>query len=272
MLATQAELAHCEQVAPDHHLLTFVCPPIAEQAQPGQFVHLRVTDGLTPLLRRPFSVMLVNTSEGSLQLLIRTVGRGTRILAQSEPGAVFDLLGPLGQPFPLPDSAEQVLLVAGGVGVAPLIFVAARLKEQPAPCYVRGLFGAQTEDQLCCWLEFSTRCDEFATATEDGSAGRKGLVTDLLPQQFDRGDVDRVYTCGPVAMLAEVARQCQEQQVPCWVSLEQRMACGVGACLGCVIPTRCEGSKRYQRVCRDGPVFPAAQIDWEAMSPELDRC
>ncbi len=272
MLTTQAELTRREQVAPEHYLLTFVCPPIAEQAQPGQFVHLRVTKGLEPLLRRPFSVMNVNLSQGSFQLLIQAVGQGTQILAQAQAGAVFDLLGPVGQPFPLPDGAEQVLLVAGGVGVAPLIFVAERLKEQPAPCYVQGLFGAQTEDYLCCWLEFSTRCDEFATATEDGSAGEKGLVTDLLDKQLDRGGVDRVYACGPVAMLAEVARQCQEQQVPCWVSLEQRMACGVGACLGCAVPTRAEDSQHYQRVCREGPVFAAAQIDWEAMSPELDRC
>ncbi len=270
MLSTSAELAHREQVAPEHYLLTFDCPPIAEQAQPGQFVHLRVSEGLEPLLRRPFSIMNVNIPAGSLQLLFRVVGRGTQILAQAAPGTWFDLLGPLGQPFPVPATTQEVLLVAGGVGVAPLIFLAEALRELPAPCYVRGLFGARTEDDLACWLELSTRCDEFTAATEDGSAGQKGLVTDLLDEQFDRGGVERVYACGPVAMLAEVARQCERRQIACWVSLEQRMACGVGACLGCVIPVRGPGDTRYLRVCQDGPVFPAAQVDWEAMTADLD--
>lgn len=272
MVTTTAELAHREQVAPDHYLLKFLSPPIAEEAQPGQFVHLRVSNGVAPLLRRPFSVMLVNRSKGSFQLLVRAAGRGTQLLAQASPGTVFDLLGPAGQAFPLPDDSEQVLLVAGGGGVVPLVFLADTLKGRSTPCYVRGLFGVQTEDQLCCWLEFSTRCNEFTAVTEDGSTGETGLVTDLLAKQLDRGDVDRVYACGPLAMLATVARQCQQQQVPCWVSLEQRMACGVGACLGCVMPVHAEGYARYQRVCRDGPVFAAAQIDWEAISAELDRC
>ncbi len=180
MVSTKAKLAHREQVSPEHYLLKFLSPTLAKQAQPGQFVHLRVTEGLAPLLRRPFSIMNVNLAEGSLRLLIRAVGRGTQILAQTSPRTAFDLLGPVGQPFPLPDRDEQVLLVAGGVGVAPLIFLAEVLKGRSASCYVRGLFGAGTEDQLCCWLEFSTRCNEFTAATEDGSTGEKGLVTDLL--------------------------------------------------------------------------------------------
>ena len=270
MLSIKAELAHREQLAPDHYLLKFICPPVAKQAQPGQFVSLRVTKGVDPLLRRPFSIMLANPAEGSFQLLVRTLGRGTKLLARTPLGTSLDLLGPVGQPFPLPDSAEQVLLVAGGLGVAPLIFLADKLKTRPIPCYVHALFGARTEEQLCGWLELSGRCDEFTAATEDGSAGETGLVTDLVPEKLAQGGVDQVYACGPVAMLAEAASQCVDRQIPCWVSLEQRMACGVGACLGCVIPTRAEGSQHYQRVCRDGPVFAASNIDWEAMTAELE--
>ncbi len=270
MLTTQAELIHTEQVTPSHYLLTFVCPPVAEQAQPGQFVTVRVANTDAPLLRRPFSIMNVNRAEGSFELLVRVVGRGTQMLAEAAVSTYFDLVGPTGQPFPRSDNPKEVLLVAGGVGVAPLIFLADVLQALTVPYYVRGLFGADTEDNLVCWQEFSTRCDEFTVATEDGSAGEAGMVTGLLSDQLGRGDVDCVYACGPVAMLAEVAGQCEAHQLPCWVSVEQRMACGVGACLGCVIPVRGQGYSRYLRVCREGPVFAAAQIDWEAMSADCE--
>ena len=118
MLTIQAELIHTEQVAPEHHLLRLGCPPVAEQAQPGQFVTVRVANTDAPLLRRPFSIMNVNRAEGSIELLIRVVGRGTQMLAEATPGTYFDLVGPTGQPFLRPDSPEEVLLVAGGVGVA----------------------------------------------------------------------------------------------------------------------------------------------------------
>ncbi len=264
MHAQTVRLIHLKQVGPDCHLLKFDCPEVANQARPGQFVHLRVTAGCDPLLRRPFSVMRTNPAEGSFEVLVRVVGRGTEMLAQSQPGSEFHVLGPLGNPFELSGPEGDVVLVAGGVGVAPLIFLATALHESERHRYVRALFGAGTEDDLCCWLELSGVCDEFTAVTEDGSAGETGLVTDFLPEQLDRG-AGCVYACGPRAMLAEVARQCQAAAVPCFVSLEQWMGCGVGACLGCVIPTRASGVGRYQRVCKDGPVFDAAVIDWEAM-------
>ncbi len=270
MLTTQAELIHTEQVAGNHWLLRLGCPPVAEQAQPGQFVTVRVANIEAPLLRRPFSIMNVNQAEGSFELLVRVVGAGTKILAEAAVGTYFDLVGPTGQPFPHSDNPEEVLLVAGGAGVAPLIFLAEVLQASTMPCYVRGLFGADTEDNLVCWQEFSTRCDEFTVATEDGSAGEVGMVTDLLADQLGRGDADCVYACGPVAMLAEVAGQCEAHQLPCWVSIEQRMACGVGACLGCVVPVRGQGYSRYLRVCREGPVFAATQIDWEAIRADCE--
>lgn len=265
MYAKSARLMHREQVGPDCHLLRFDCPEIADSARPGQFVHIRVSESLDPLLRRPFSVISTNPAAGSFEVLVRVVGRGSQMLAQAQADDEFGVMGPLGNAFELTGVDGEVVLVAGGVGVAPLIFLASALHEPDDHHYVRALFGAASEDDLCCWLEFSGTCDEFAAITEDGSVGERGLVTDLLPAQLERG-AGCVCACGPAAMLAEVARQCQAAAVQCFVSMEQRMGCGVGACRGCVIPTLSSGAQRYQRVCTEGPVFDAGTVDWEAIS------
>ncbi len=261
MALCQAQVLRRDDVAPGHHLLELECPPVAQCAAPGQFVHVRVGGTSDPLLRRPFSIMLCDTRRGHLQILVRTVGRGTELLAHAAPGNVLDLMGPLGNGFPLPADAHEPLLVAGGVGVAPLVFVADALQLSAAEHYVRGLFGAATEDALVCWQEFAGRCDEFQAATEDGSAGVAGRVTDLIGEQFARGNIDCVYTCGPRPMMATVAELCAAADIPCWASLEQFMGCGIGACLGCVVPTR--GETHYERVCTDGPVFDSRHVAWE---------
>ncbi len=275
MYEALATVKRREQVAEGYCLLVLECPQVAAEAQAGQFVHVRVRSGTDPLLRRrPFSIMLANPKAGELQLLVANVGRGSAILCRAQPGDVIDLLGPLGKPWPLPEVGEDTgdsgaarrtrpLLVAGGSGVASLIFLADTLQNLPGDCYVRGLFGARTEELLACWLEFSTRCEHFEIATDDGSAGYKGMVTDLLAAQVGQGDVDVVYACGPPAMLKTAAAICRQADLPCYVSLEERMGCGVGACMGCVVPTVNQGADRYKRVCTDGPAFEARQIDWE---------
>jgi len=261
-----AELLHREEAASGHYLLQLRCPEIAADAQPGQFVHLRISQGLEPLLRRPFSVMRTEPREKRIWLLVRVAGRGTELIGTHDEGTVYDLLGPLGRGWRLPQAKETALLVAGGVGVAPLIFLADVLSTSDLYVYVRSLFGAATNDGLVCWTEFAGRCDEFTTATEDGSAGQEGLVTEVLARELERGDADRVYACGPQGMLAEVARLCAEHDVPGQVSMEQWMGCGVGACLGCVVPSA-KGTDEYMRVCTEGPVFDATEIAWDRMQP-----
>ncbi len=261
-----AELLHREQAAPGHYLLQLRCPEIAADAKPGQFVHLRLSEGLEPLLRRPFSIMRTEPREERIWLLVQVVGRGTGLIATHDEGTVYDLLGPLGRGWRLPRANEAALLVAGGVGVAPLIFLADALSVSDLGVYVRSLFGAATNEALVCWTEFAGRCNEFTTATEDGSAGEQGLVTEVLARELERGDADRVYACGPPGMLVEVARLCAEYDVPCQVSMEQWMACGVGACLGCAVPSA-KGPQEYVRVCTEGPVFDTTEIAWDRMRP-----
>jgi dihydroorotate dehydrogenase electron transfer subunit len=264
MLSCQARITRREEVATGHHLLQLHCPEVAAAARPGQFVHVRVTGTYDPLLRRPISVMLADARVGDIELLVRTVGRGTDILAALPAGSFVDLMGPLGNGFELLHRGQEPLLVAGGVGVAPLIFLADVFQMAPGGHYVRGLLGAATQDALACWQEFAGRCEEFEAATEDGSAGEQGLVTDLLAPHLERGGIAAVYTCGPRPMMAKVAAICAQAKVPCWASLEQFMGCGIGACLGCVVPTYLE--PRHRRVCTDGPVFDASTIAWEEMS------
>jgi dihydroorotate dehydrogenase electron transfer subunit len=279
MTACEATVRRREEVAPGHHLIELDCREVAAAARPGQFVHVRVGGTSDPLLRRPFSIMLRDERHGRLEILVRAVGRGTEMLAGVVEGNRLDLLGPLGNGFDFPEGEFRPLLVAGGVGVAPLIFAADALQTSPANLYVRGVFGAATEDALVCWQEFTERLEACELATEDGSAGTRGRVTDLLPEQLDRGDVDVVYTCGPRPMMAVVARLCAKRRIPCWVSMEQFMGCGIGACLGCVIPTRTPGRRTgrgrsaaepeeitHLRVCADGPVFDARTIAWEELT------
>ncbi len=264
MQSVEAAITRREEAAPGHSVLELDCPTVAAEAQPGQFVHVRVTGTDDPLLRRPISIMLRDQHRGRIEILVRSVGRGTEMLTHLGPGTPLDIIGPLGKGFPLPEPGERALLIAGGVGVAPLVFLADVLQLSHGSGYVRGLFGGLNDDSLVCWQDFAGRCEEFQATTEDGSAGTQGLVTDLLPAQIARGDVDRVYTCGPRPMMAKVAEECAATDVPCWASLEQFMGCGIGACLGCVIPTRLQ--PRHQRVCKDGPVFNATDVLWEELT------
>jgi dihydroorotate dehydrogenase electron transfer subunit len=211
--------------------------------------------------------MATEPATGLIDLLIQVVGRGSEAVAAAGPGQTFDLIGPLGNGFSLGPPGGQVFLVAGGVGVAPLIFLAEALAEAPGEREIHGLFGARTEGLLCCWLELAARCTEFTAVTEDGSAGETGLVSEALARRLEvpYSGPRVVYACGPLPMLAAVAALGRAAGVATYVSLERWMGCGVGACLGCVVPATSPSAERYLRVCKDGPVFPAEALDWEAM-------
>lgn len=262
MISATCQLSSTERVTPGHHLLEIDAPDIAREARPGQFVHVRVPRTHDPLLRRPISVMLKDDRKGWIRLLVRVAGRGTEIMVNLADGSALEIMGPLGTPFELPEPGQEVLLVAGGVGVAPLIHLAEAMHTSEHRTYIRGCFGAETEDMLVCWNDFAGRCDEFYVRTEDGSAGDKGLVTEAVAEQLHRGGIDAIYTCGPAPMMKRVAEMAGDAGTVCYCSFEQRMGCGIGACLGCVIAGADGG---YLRVCTDGPVFESTRMDWEAI-------
>ncbi len=242
-----------EQLTADIFRLTVHAPEIAAAALPGQFVMVRAADSLDPLLRRPFSIHS-RGADGSLSLLFKVVGKGTALLAKTKPGDALDLLGPLGKGFALPAAEKPVCLIGGGMGIAPLYFLAQELR---GPKYA--LLGARNRDELAPLAKlFAEIGCAVQLATDDGSLGHHGFIPDLLDAVLP--DVCQVCTCGPKAMMRGVAGKCRAAGVPCQVSLETHMACGMGACLGCVLPG---ADGRQAHVCTDGPVFNAEELAWQ---------
>lgn len=226
-------------------------------AQPGQFVMVKTADGIDPLLRRPFSIhRMIPGASAEFEVLFRAVGAGTALLARAHVGDRLDVLAPLGRGFRL--DARTPLLVGGGVGVAPLLFLAeAFLARGVRP---KLLLGGRRDRDILCHEDFGCLAVPCAFATEDGSLGEPGLVTRLLERELaDGAGGDAVYACGPTPMLAAVAKVCRARAMPCQVSLEAHMACGVGACLGCVVAGT---QAAYLRVCKEGPVLDAGEVRW----------
>jgi len=243
-------VAERRPVAPNHVELLLEAPALAEALVPGQFAHVR-TDGI---LRRPLSFSRVDGSR--VGLLFRVVGRGTAWLAERRPGQSLDLLAPLGQGFPEPPPGP-VCLVGGGVGVPPLHVAAQRWRGRP----LQALIGARDADSVLMVDDFRRLGVLPRVMTEDGSLGERGLVTDALVEWLADYPDGAVLACGPTPMLAAVAAQAAGR--PTWLAFEQRMGCGVGACLACVVP----GREGWVRVCTEGPVFAAEHIDWRRLTP-----
>ena len=221
------------------------------QGEPGQFVMVRGAWGNHPVLPRAFS--LVESGDNGA-VLVRQVGEGTRLLIDMKPGDKLMVLGPLGHGYTLPDASYQPVLVAGGVGVAPLLFMADRLEAQGVrPMF---LYGARSSAELPLMDRISKKCDLIVT-TEDGTLGEQGLVTAALKRLLDKSVSVAVFSCGPQRMLEAVAQVCEHFKTPCQVALESPMACGMGTCKGCAVLA---ADGQYKYVCSDGPVFESSQI------------
>ncbi|MBN2831524.1 MAG: dihydroorotate dehydrogenase electron transfer subunit [Candidatus Omnitrophica bacterium] len=230
---------------------------LAKASNPGQFLNIRVSDGLKPFLRRPFSVHNINGS--NLEILYEVAGEGTKLLADKNPGEYLDIIGPLGHGFDCRQEANrQTILIGGGIGIAPLLFLSRKIKSKNKIA----LIGARTKSQVLCEKEFRSLGCDVKIATDDGSAGFKGRVTALLKKvlQANRptGQQVTIYACGPRSMLKAVCSIAMQNNIPAQVSLEEHMSCGIGACLGCVIKTR----KGLERVCKEGPVFNREDLTW----------
>ncbi len=247
-----------ERIGEDYFRIAF-SPRVPFGSRPGQFVMVRVSSGVDPLLRRPFSIHRV-TAEGNFEILFRVVGRGTGLLSKMSVGDEVDVLAPLGTGFG--EGGVRPLIVGGGIGVAPLLYLAEHyISEGKRP---KLLLGGRSDRDLLCHDDFACLAVPSAYSTEDGTLGETGLVTELIKRELEPLDAAQrdevsVHACGPVPMLAAVARLCVGYGVYCEVSLESHMACGVGACLGCIVKSI---DDKNLRVCKDGPVFDATLIEW----------
>jgi len=249
--ANTRQAQHC-------YKLVLEAPAVAKAAKPGHFLMVKVSDGMEPLLRRPLSIHRVGAAAGTVELLYEVVGPGTGILSQKKAGDHLSVIGPLGNTFSFnaktPDA--HAVLVAGGMGVAPLMFLAQRLKADT----VTVLIGARTSAHVLCASDFRKLGCDVRIATDDGSSGFHGRVTGLLDTILARKAqaVPALYGCGPKPMLKAMSGLCGSYGAAAQISLESHMACGIGACLGCVIQTR----QGFQRVCKEGPVFQADEVVW----------
>lgn len=247
-----------EKVSNNVYYLTLKVPEIARLAQPGQFIQVKCSDGYLPLLRKPFSLHEIDKEAGTVSLLYEVKGQGTKLLTRFREQDFIDVVGPLGNGFSLPQQGRAIL-VGGGMGIAPLLPLAARLKALALEFIT--ILGFN-EAQRVCRLEAFQKYGQVIVTTIDGSLGEKGVVTGPLERELETAKYDMVYACGPEGMLKGVAGIAATKGVECQVSLEAYMACGFGACLGCTCKTRTLTGTTYSRVCTEGPVFNSREVVW----------
>ncbi len=244
-------LARCE-LAPGVFSFTISCPEIAAQAQAGQFVHVRV-EGFT--LRRPISICSFDRAAGTVRIVFEVRGRGTERLSHCKTGEMLDLLGPLGNGFSAVKPGEKLIVVGGGIGVPPMLQAA-----KAAGADATAIIGFRTAGAVILKEEFEALGCDTRLATDDGSAGYHGFVTGLLKQRLAEGAAALICACGPMPMLKGVVALADEYGIPSEVSLEERMGCGIGACLVCACKTVKDGREIYSHVCKDGPVFNGNEV------------
>jgi dihydroorotate dehydrogenase electron transfer subunit len=268
-----------EQVAKNHFVLSLLLSSTFDSALPGQFIMIRKQGVKDPLLSRPLSLYGVYQTEVGtvLEFLYRVVGKGTLALSRLTAGDTVDILGPLGKPFEVIPDRNHVLFLAGGIGVAPLSYFLEYLSKnldqnvpkQPDRSVLRKIsfyLGATTALSLVGLDKIERFCSDVRISTDDGTAGFTGTVTELLERDLEGIDHHDlcIYSCGSAPMIRSLARILQPLSIPCHVSMEERMACGIGACLGCSIKVReAESGWAYCQVCVDGPVFDIKDLLWD---------
>jgi len=264
MIFHKVPVQYIKIITEDIFLLRFCSAPVADQAHPGQFVMVHPTKYMEPLLPRPFSIHRVQGDH--IEILFKEVGQGTRQLVDLKKGDFLEVKGPLGRGFHF-DQGQDLILVAGGIGVAPLLFLAEtwkRSQKKNSKGSLQLFIGARTKAELLCLKAFEGTGAEIFIASEDGSWGEKGLITQLLIKKIKKPSHNQVLlACGPNPMLKAVRDWAVQKGIPCQLSLETRMACGLGACLGCVVAKKKGTEIAYVNVCQQGPVFEAQEVFWD---------
>ncbi len=258
---TMATVIAHESMGPGYRRMTLACPADFNAARPGQFVML-ATPG-NQLLRRPFSIHRLNAGangQSEVGILYKIVGEGTAALAGLSGGNQVDVLGPLGQGFSIRDDYQRIFVAAGGIGVAPMVYLLEHLAETRGADGCELFLGGRSREDLLCLEDFRSLGLQVHRTTDDGSDGAQCFLTHPLEMAAQKRRPDIIYACGPMDMLSCVAGIAERLEIPCQVSIESMMACGVGACLGCAVEGRSHDG--YLHVCKDGPVFDADRLQW----------
>jgi dihydroorotate dehydrogenase electron transfer subunit len=257
-----------EEVAPNIFLMKLSAPSIAPEALPGQFIHIKCGEDNYHVMRRPISIHKIDKKRGEIYILFQVVGECTQLLAQKLVGDYLDILGPIGNGFNIFAESKKIMVVGGGIGVAPLLALVEESLIQGKE--VRVLIGALKQELIIGEESFMKLGARVDVATDDGSYKYKGFVTDLLKEVFEEGWLpDQIFSCGPRPMLKKIVDISSDAHIDCQVSLEERMACGIGACLGCVCKIKNKDKKHnkveyeYKRICIDGPIFEGSKVVWD---------
>ena len=268
ILKVKVKILSRKEVAPDIYLMKLEAPEIAKESLSGQFIHIKCSKDNYPLLRRPLSIHRIDKEKGEIFILLQVVGEGTKLLSQREVGDNLDILGPIGNGFNIYPESKKIVIIGGGIGVAPLLALCEESIKKGKE--VRVLIGALKKELVIGEENFRNLGAKVDIATGDGSYKYKGLVTDLLEGSIREGWLaDQIFACGPKYKLKKIVEISLDAHIDCQVSLEERMACGIGACLGCVCKIKTKNKKEdkakyeYKRVCVDGPIFEGSEVVWD---------
>ena len=268
ILNIKVKILSKEEVAPNIFLIKLSAPSVAQEALPGQFIHIKCSKDNYPLLRRPLSVHRIDKEKGEIFILFQIMGEGTKLLADRSIEDNLDILGPIGNSFNIYPESKKIVIIGGGIGVAPLLALCEESIRQSKE--VRVLIGALKKELVIGEESFKILGAKVDVATDDGSYQYGGLVTDLLERMIKEGWLaDQIFACGPKSMLKKISKIALQANVNYQVSLEERMACGIGACLGCVCKIKIKDKRgykvkyEYKRVCVDGPVFAGSEVVWD---------
>ena len=257
-----AELLRKEQIIKDVYKFTIKAEEIVKLAKPGNFIEIKVNNQTEPFLRRPISIYNMDKGKGILEFIFQVKGKGTKLLAQKQVGDDIDIIGPLG--FGIFDYSkyQNLAIIGGGIGVFPLYELAKEAKKDGKN--VTTYLGYRNKDFVLLEKEFEQVSDELCLATDDGSYGKRGFVINFLKEDIENGKVDSIYACGPLPMLRAIKTLAVEKNIPCQVSLEEKMGCGMGVCVGCSVKIASSPAENpeYVGVCKAGPVFDATYVEF----------
>ena len=242
-------------IAKEVYSFTILCPEVSKVAKAGQFVHI-LPKGYT--LRRPISICDIDSVKGTLRIVFEVRGEGTKELSEYQTGELIDMLAPLGNGFTIDCSADNVVLIGGGIGTPPMLPLAKQYGQKATV-----ITGFRSANAVILQEDFKSTGANTIVCTDDGSTGVHGVVTTPLQEVLSSKKVDLICACGPTPMLKAIVKLAEEYNIPCQISLEERMGCGIGACLVCACKTKREnGQEHYAHVCKDGPVFNAKEVIW----------
>jgi dihydroorotate dehydrogenase electron transfer subunit len=245
-----------EQLAKSIYRMTIKSDFVSSNARPGQFVNVKCSEGINALLRRPISICKVDKDRGTFDIVFQIKGIGTEYLSQKKSGSEIDIIAPLGDTFDIDSKYKKIAVVGGGIGIFPLLYILREMKDAEKRAYI----GFRNKDFAVLTDEFESNSSVLNISTDDGSMGYKGLVTDILENDLKSCKFDIIYACGPTPMLKKVVDIAGRNNIKCQVSMEQRMGCGIGACLVCACKTKKDEGWEYSHVCKDGPVFWSEEV------------